>query len=148
MEAQELITILENSFGKNSKIMNSAIRNVYSYSKQMLNCSVEEKINRINPLLDSKHIYSKYWGAVIALSYNVLEEKAIKEIIYILDIDSKEHDMPLDLNMLKMDAGSYLYDYYKNGVVGSFPGHNEQIKTKILPNYQHIVRYYKRKYKI
>ena len=148
MEVQELITILENSFGKNSKVTNCAIRKVYSYSKQMLNCSAEEKIDRINPLLDSKHVYPKYWGAIIALSYNVLEEKAIKEIIYILDMNPKEHDMPLDLNMLKMDAGSYLYDYHKNGVVGSFPGHNAQIKTKVLPNYQQIVRYYKRKYKI
>ena len=78
----------------------------------------------------------------------MLEEKAIKEIVYILDINPNEYDMPLDLNMLKMDAGSYLYDYYKNGVIGSFPGHNEQIKTKILPNYKHVVRYYKQKYKI
>ena len=114
----------------------------------MLNCSAEDKIDRINPLLDSKHVYPKYWGAIIALSYNVLEEKAIKEIIYILDINPKEHGMPLDLNMLKMDAGSYLYDYHKNGVFRSFPGHNAQIKTKVLPNYQHIVSYYKRKYKI
>lgn len=148
MEAQELITILENSFGKNSNIMNSAIRKVYSYSKQMFNCTAEEKTDRINPLLDSKHIYPKYWGAIIALSYNVLVEKAIKEIIYILDIDPNEYDMPLDLNLLKMDAGSYLYDYRRNGVIGSFPGHNEPLRTKIFPNYDHVVRYYKRKYKL
>ena len=148
METQELMTILENSFGKNSKIRNSAIRKVYAFSNQMINCSNEVKIDKINPLIESKHIYSKYWGAIIALSYNILEERAIKEIIYILDIDPKEYNMPLDLNMLKMDAGSYLYDYYKNGVISSFPGHNEQIKTKILPNYEHVVRYYKRKYKI
>ena len=147
MEVKELISILKNSFGKNSKIKNYAIRKVYSYSKKMFNCTVEEKIEKITPLLDSKHIYSKYWGAVIALSYNLIVEKAIRELILILDIDPKEFDMPLDLNILKSNVGDALYHFKRFGKIGSFPGHNET-KNIILPNYEHVVRYYKRKYKI
>lgn len=148
MEIQELLTILENSFGKNSNINNSAIIKVYAYSKGMFNDSDDKKISKIIPLLDSKHIYARYWGAVIALSYKLLEERAIKELIHILDIEPKEYDKPLDLNLLKMDAGSYLYNYRKNGFVGSFPGHNTNIKEYVLPNYEGVVKYYKRKYKI
>lgn len=148
MEIQELITILENSFGKNSNIMNKAIRKVYAYSEEMFSDSDDKKICKILPLLDSKHIYARYWGAIIALSYKVLEERAIKELIRILDINPKEYDNPLDLNLLKMDAGSYLYNYRKNGVVGSFPDHNTNVKEYFMPNYDSVVKYYKRKYRI
>lgn len=148
METQELIAVLENAFGMNSRIQNNAIRKAYNFSKQILNDSNDIKILKILPLLDSNHIYVKYWGAVIALSYRLLEERAIKEIIYILDINPKEFDSPLDLNLLKMDAGAILYDYKKNGVVGSFPGHNDNYKISLLPNFDRVVRYYKRKYKL
>lgn len=147
MEVQELITILENSFGKNSNIKNNAIRKVYKFSKEMFDYTDEDKINRIVPFLDSNHIYVKYWGAVIALSYNLIVEKAIREMIFILDIDPKEFNMPLDLNILKADVGDALYHFKRFGKIGSFPGHNET-KNIILPNYEHVVRYYKRKYKI
>ena len=63
-------------------------------------------------------------------------------------INPKEYDRPLDLNLLKMDAGSYLYDYHKNGFIGSFPGHNTSNDNYLLPNYESVVKYYKRKYRI
>lgn len=148
MEPQEIITILENSFGKNSNIKNSAIRKVYAYSQEMFNDADENKICKVLPLLDSKHIYVKYWGSVLALSYKILEDRAIMELISILDINPKEYDRPLDLNLLKMDVGSYLYDYHKNGFIGSFPGHNTSKNNYLLPNYDGVVKYYKRKYKI
>lgn len=148
MNTQELIAILENSFGKSATIMNSAMRKTFKYSKEMFNDSDEDKIRKVLPLLDSKHIYVKYWGAIIALSYKILEERAIKELITILDMNPKEYDKPLDLNMLKINAGTYLYAYRKIGFIGSFPGHNPSKKDYCLPNYNGVVRYYKRKYKI
>jgi len=148
MEAQELIAILEKSFLKNAKVRNGAIKKVYNYSKQMQSDSNEDKIEKILPLINSNHIYVKYWGAVMALSYKIMEEIAIKELIYILDINPKEFEDPLELNLLKLDVGSYLYDYKKNGIIGSFPGQNENNKQKIFPNYSSTVRYYRHKYKL
>lgn len=147
MESQELINILVNAFGKNSKIKNSAIKKIYSFSKKMLNCTNEEKIDKIKPFIESNHIYPKYWGAIIALSYNVLVETSIRELIYILDINPKEYDLPLDLNMLKADAGDALYHFKRFGKIGSFPGHNDT-RNIILPNYENVVKYYKRKYNL
>ena len=153
MQPQELITILENSFGKKAKDMNFAIRKAYSYSKNMFNDTDIVKQVKILPLLNSNHIYVKYWGAVIALSYGLLEERAIKELLYILDLNPKEFAkefdilLALELNILKMDIGSTLYDYKKNGIIGSFPGHNDHIKISDMPHYGLVVRYYKRKYK-
>lgn len=147
MESQDIIAILEYAFSKNANVKNSAIRKAYAFSKEMYDCSDEEKIKRIAPFLDSNHIYVKYWGATIALSYKLLVEKAIKELIYILEIDPKEFEMPLDLKMLKMEAGTNLYRYKRFGKIGSFPGHNES-KIVDFPNYNPVVRYYKRKFKI
>ena len=60
-------------------IKNNAIRRVYKFSKEMFDYTDQDKINRIVPFLDSNHVYVKYWGAVIALSYNLIVEKAIRE---------------------------------------------------------------------
>lgn len=148
MQTQELIILLENAFGKNAKAVNSAIKNVYSYSKQIMHDTDDEKRSKILPLLDCGHVYVKYWGAVIALSYHMLEERAIREMIYILDINPKDFNMPLDLNLLKMDVGGTLYDYKKHGAIGSFPGHNNHEKISVVPRYESVVSYYKRKYRI
>ena len=51
MQPQELITILENSFGKKAKDMNFAIRKAYSYSKNMFNDTDIVKQVKILPLL-------------------------------------------------------------------------------------------------
>ena len=113
MEYQELINILVNAFGKNSKIKNSAIKKIYSFSKKMLNCTNEEKIDKIKPFIESNHIYPKYWGAIIALSYNVLVETSIRELIYILEINPKEYDLPL--NRLSLKYGETVDDSLKMG---------------------------------
>lgn len=146
MTTNELIALLYKSFGKNSKAFNYSSKKAFEFSRHLNELNETEKINMVLPLIEFPHVFVKYWGCIIALSHNILKEKSIVTLLQIMDIDTKSFDKPLDLNVLKADIGSDLYDYKKYGVVRSYP-EQYSYEPSDFPNYKFVIKHYKRKYK-
>lgn len=142
----ELIESLSNAYRKNSNIKNAAIRKAYSYAEALGAESDAKKEYELSIMLRHENVYVKYWGASIALSYNVLKKQALTCLINILDMKNpppENVNLDFDLNILKMDIESELYDYKKHKKLGSYPGQVDY-EPSILPNAKHAIRYYRK----
>lgn len=142
----ELIESLSNAYRKNSNVKNAAIRNAYSYAKALGAANDAKKEYELSIMLQHENVYVKYWGASIALSYGVLEKQALTCLINILDMKNptpENANLDLDLNILKMDIESELYDYKKHKKLGSYPG-QVGYEPSVLPNAKHAIRYFRR----
>ena len=104
-DASEIIPILINAYDKNAGVLNAAIRRVYAYARYIGTVDDEEKIRQLNLMLNKEHVYVKYWGSVIALSYNVIKKRALATLISILDTETIPLNGALNfrLNLLKAD---------------------------------------------
>ena len=98
-------------------------------------------------MLNKEHVYVKYWGSVIALSYNVIKKRALATLISILDTETIPLNGALNfrLNLLKADIECVLYDYKKYGVIGSYPEqYAEKYKPSVFPNARYAIKYFRR----
>ena len=43
-----------------------------------------EKTRQLNLMIDHEHVYVKYWGSVIALSYNVIKKTSLNRFDFCL----------------------------------------------------------------
>lgn len=86
-DALEIIPILINGYNKNANVLNAAIRKVYAYARYIGTIDEEEKTRQLSLMLNHEHAYVKYWGGVIALSYNVMKKQALITLISILDTE-------------------------------------------------------------
>lgn len=86
-DALEIIHILINGYNKNANVLNAAIRKVYAYARYIGTIDEEEKTRQLSLMLNHEHVYVKYWGGVIALSYNVMKKQALITLISILDTE-------------------------------------------------------------
>lgn len=141
----ELIESLSNAYRKNSNIKNAAIRKAYRYAEALGLASDEKKEYELSLMLHNENVYVKYWGAIIALSYEVLKKQALTCLINILDMKNplqKDGVLDFDLNIVKMDIEADLFDYKKHKKLGSYPG-QVSYEPSILPNAKHAIRYYR-----
>ena len=146
-DASEIIPILINAYDKNAGVLNAAIRRVYAYARYIGTVDDEEKIRQLNLMLNKEHVYVKYWGSVIALSYNVIKKRALATLISILDTETIPLNGALNfrLNLLKADIECVLYDYKKYGVIGSCPEqYAEKYKPSVFPNARYAIKYFRR----
>ena len=111
-DALEIIPILINGYNKNANVLNAAKRKVYAYARYIGTIDDAEKTRQLSLMLNHEHVYVKYWGGVIALSYNVMKKQALVTLISILDTeiipskDAVNFQRNLQLNLLKADVGS------------------------------------------
>lgn len=149
-DLEELLNILSVAYRSNSKLKNKAIKKAYIFAKELGNRSDTEKEDDLLIMLQHENIYVRYWGAIIALSYNILIKQALTSLIEILDMKNPAHEgarLDLDLNMLKMDIESSLYDYRKHKKIGSYPG-QVNYDESILPNANQAIKYFRRYLKL
>lgn len=150
-DASEIIPVLVNGYNKNANVLNAAIRNVYAYAKYIGTVDDAEKTQQLNSMINHEHVYVKYWGSVIALSYNVIKKQALVALISILDeeiIPSKDavnFQRNLQLNLLKADVECVLYDYKKYGLIGSYPEqYADKYSPSVFPDARHAIKYFRR----
>ena len=149
-DLEELLYLLSVAYKNNSKIKNKAIKKAYIFAENLSNRSDSEKIDDLLIMLQNENIYVRYWGAIIALSYNVLIKRALTCLIEILDMKNPVQEgakLDLDLNMLKMDIESALYDYRKHKKIGSYPG-QVNCTPSVLPNAKQAIKYFRRYLKL
>lgn len=76
-DALEIIPILINGYNKNANVLNAAKRKVYAYARYIGTIDDAEKTRQLSLMLNHEHVYVKYWGGVIALSYNVMKKTSL-----------------------------------------------------------------------
>ncbi len=150
-DASEIIPILDSAYDANARVLNAATRKVYTYAKYIGTVDDAEKTRQLSLMLNHEHVYVKYWGGVIALSYNVMKKQALVTLISILDteiIPSKDaviFQRNLQLNLLKANVECVLYDYKKYGLIGSYPEqYADKYDPSIFPNARHAIKYFRR----
>ena len=150
-DASEIIPLLVNGYNKNANVLNAAIRKVYAYAEYIGTVDDAEKTRQLNLMINHEHVYVKYWGSVIALSYNVIKKQALVTLISILDeeiIPSKDavnFQLNLQLNLLKADVECVLYDYKKYGLIGSYPEqYADKYSPSVFPDAKHAIKYFRR----
>ena len=150
-DALEIIPILINGYNKNANVLNAAKRKVYAYARYIGTIDDAEKTRQLSLMLNHEHVYVKYWGGVIALSYNVMKKQALVTLISILDTeiipskDAVNFQRNLQLNLLKADVECVLYDYKKYGLIGSYPEqYADKYSPNIFPNAGHAIKYFRR----
>lgn len=150
-DASKIIPVLIGAYNKNANELNAAIRKVYAYARYIGTVDDSEKTRQLNLMIDHEHVYVKYWGSVIALSYNVIKKQALTALISVLGTeiipskDAEKFQWNLQLNLLKADIECVLYDYKKYGVIGSYPEqYADKYEPSVFPNAGRAIKYFRR----
>ena len=152
--AKEIEIAYTSSAGKHNDIIS---HKVYPFSKSLNDVSNEEKIEKLQVLLNYNHPFVKYWASVIALSHKVLQIEAMTALIDILDIkfENKEYAVlteeemqeRMNMGLLHGNIESNLVQLYKTGRIGSYPNQIKNNKDYMTCNPRMAIAHFRAKVK-
>lgn len=156
-EILNLAKHIEQAFTCSARKHNRIIsQEVYPFARSLKNDNLQDYIAKLTVLLEYNHPFVQYWGAVIALSYHLLEKESLTILLNIVDftVESKpyeerteqEKEFLMKMGLLQGDAETSLVELYRTGKIGSYPG---QIKDRDfqLCNPNSAIRHFRRKVK-
>ena len=152
--ADDISSAFNTSARKHNRIVEQV---VYPFARSLNDISDAEKCSKLTVLLSHESPFTRYWGAIIALSYKVLKKEALAALLDIVDfkfpeaplseLDENERGYRMSFSLLQMDVETSLVELFRTKKIGSYPGQIKNSKCYILSDPRLAISYYRMKVK-
>ena len=157
-DALKIADEISQAFNADSETHNRIVdHTVFPFARSLNDLTDAEKCSKLTVLLSHENPFTRYWGAVTALSYKVLKKEALTALLNILDFKfpevppseqtEEEREYRMSYGLLEMEVETTLVELFRTKKIGSYPGQVKNNKDYILSTPRFAVFYYRIKTK-